>query len=202
MQNNLFAWIFLTLIGISLSLFTMYYSLTKVETYFSQTLSLGKAEIMESSKINGLKSKNSELKTKIQSLSREVSELGDQVNQYLLEYRTSKQFLDSLITGSEQNAEVFDSIINYYNDEVLKNTTLIDSVNKQYEIKSTTLLQFISDLEGNSTEIELVLLEKNVKNKMFSLKIGAIIYHIFIFGITLILGIWLTVFGLKRIREN
>lgn len=202
MNNQLTAWICLIFLGISLCLFTLYFSHSKLIQFYADSLEIGRSDIVNSSEISDLKTTNSELKSKIESLNTEVNDLGDKMNQHLMEYRTSKMFLDSLMSHTETNAEALDSILTYYNDEILNNTYVIDSINQLYEIKSTTLLKFISDLNSNSSEIEFVLLEREINNKILSVKIGSIFYFLLIFIATLIIGIWLTVMGLRKVREH
>lgn len=201
MNNNLFSWVLLTIFGICLTLFTLYYGLFNIENYYHQSLIFGKEEVLKAAEISHLKSENSEFKKKIESLSAEVNDLGKKMNNYLFEYRKSKQYLDSLINVSDQNGRTIDTIVTYYNNTILNSTNVIDSINRQYEIKSTTLLKFITDLESNSADLELALLEKSISNKMITVKVASIVYFVFIFLISLFLGIWITVFGVKKIKS-
>ena len=186
--------------GICLTLFTLYYGLFKIENYYHQSLIFGKEEVLKAAEVSHLKTENSDYKSKITDLNTEVINLGQQMNDYLLEYRESKQYLDSLISFSDQNGRTIDTIVTYYNNTILSHTNRIDSVNRQYEIKSTTLLRFITDLEENSANLELALLEKNISAKMISVKVAVIVYLIFIFLASLILGIWISIFGMKKIK--
>lgn len=199
MNNTLTSWVLLAFFGISLTIFTLYYSFSLVEKSYNYSLELRKNEILFSSKIDNLKLINSELKTKIERLNAEVGSLAKKMNEHLNEYRSSKMVLDSLISSNSQSSEALDTIISIYNNEILKNTNVIDSINSEYEIKSTTLLQFIKDLDANSSKIENNLLDKKINNKLIVIKTTSIAYYAVIFILSLILGVWITLFSLKKI---
>ena len=123
------------------------------------------------------------------------------MNSLWQDYRTAKNVLDSLIIQSENNPAYLDSILNYYDNQILNNAPLIDSVNQLYEKKSNLLLDKINNLDDNNNDLDIALEKRNLNMSIYNFKIGSTIFHFLILIAGIYVGIFLSFWGFRNFKK-